>query len=456
MSKTKFSEVIKILKEAEKMDLDPSTGKLFAYVYETGNRNLKKLALEAMSRFYEKNCLDFTVFRSVIFFEKEVIKFAKELMNADSNVVGTYTFGGTESIMLAVKSAREYFKIKNLNKEVKPEIIAPLTIHPAFSKACEYLGMEIKKIPVGKDCKVIPEIIEENITDRTALIALSAPNWSFGTIDPVEKIAPIAKKYKIPLHIDACLGGFILPFLEKIGEKIPLFDFRVEGVTSISLDLHKYGYAPKGASVVLFKNSEYKKHSVYIDVSSPGYVFVNQAVLSSRPAGPLACAFAVIKYLGKEGYEKLAKKIIYARNKIYEGMKKYGFESVCPLESNILSLYSEHDLLNFVVNMKNMGWQIHLQRSIEEYGIPLNIHLAISPVHADKVKEFLSDAKKALKIKSEFANINVEKDMQKIISAVISGKLDAGIIPLLINYFQKDVAIELIKNTVIDWFKDDK
>ena len=120
------------------------------------------------------------------------------------------------------------------------------------------------------------------------------------------------------LHVDACLGGFILPFFEMIGEKIPRFDFRVDGVTSISFDVHKYGYAPKGSSIVLFKNTELKKYSMYVDVSSPGYVFVNQAVLS-RPAGPLAAAFAVIKYLGDEGYKTLASKVLSARNKIYRG-----------------------------------------------------------------------------------------------------------------------------------------
>lgn len=452
-SLSRSEEVRRLLKQAKNMDIEPSEGKLFAYVYETGNSELQDIARQANQMFHQSNYLDFTVFKSAMFFEKEVIKFAKKILNANQEVVGTFTFGGTESIMLALKSARD--KFFNDGKTGKPEILVPYTIHPAFLKSADYLGLDVKKIPVGRDGKVLVDELEKNITDRTALVAVSAPNWPFGVVDSVEDVAKITREKGVLLHVDACLGGFVLPFFERLGIDVPKFDFRVDGVTSISADVHKYGYAPKGASIILFRNKELKKFSIYVDVSSPGYVLVNQTVLSSRPIGPLASAFAVIKYLGEDGYVKLTRNIVSARDRILEGMQELGFYSLFPVESNILCLTSEKvNLLDFVVNMKKLGWHIHLQREVKDLGFPWSIHLAVSPVHSNKVKNFISDAKKALKMKSEFSDIDLEKDVQKVVSGIVSGKLDASVLPLLVNYFPQDLAVDMIKDTVINWFNE--
>lgn len=314
------------------------------------------------------------------------------------------------------------------------------------------------RLPI-KDAKADVNAFAEHIGDKTALVALSAPNWPFGTIDPVKDIAEIAADKNVLVHVDACLGGFILPFFEMIGEDLPIFDFRVEGVTSISLDAHKYGYSPKGASVVLFRNPEIKKHSMYVDVSSPGYVFVNQAVLSSRPEAPLAAAFAVIKYLGKEGYKKLAEKVLSARNRIFKGMRELGFESVGKVESSVLSLYNEEiDLMGFVNNMKKFGWQLHLQKGLENFGIPDNIHLTISPVHDNVAEQFLEDAEKAIEMKPEVDSKQIfalaEKgDFAEIIRGIEEGKIDSSVIPMLLEKIPEEVAVELIKNIVIEWFR---
>lgn len=329
-------EVDRILDDAEKMDLLTS-GKFFAYVYETGDEELKAVAMRALQRFYNKNMLDFTVYRSAIFFEKEVLGFSKKLLHGE-DTCGTFTYGGTESIMLAVLSARNSFWKRRGKSEI-PKVLAPYTIHPSFAKSAHYLGMDIKYFGVDGRLKADVESLKESIDERTALIAISAPNWPFGTLDPVKEIAEVAMDKKTLLHVDACLGGFILPFFEKLGEKVEPFDFRVEGVTSISADLHKYGYAPKGASVVLFRSTELKKDSMFVDVQNPGYIFVNPAVLSSRSVGPLASAFAVVKYLGEDGYLRLSKHVLEARETILDGLKSLGFESVAPVESPILSLF---------------------------------------------------------------------------------------------------------------------
>lgn len=396
------------------------------------------------------------MFRSAIFFEREVVNFAKQLMHGDDDVVGTFTFGGTESIMLAVKAAREeYRKKRGLSKT--PEILAPATIHPAFLKAADYLDMKVVRLPI-KDTKANVDAFAEAINDRTALIALSAPNWPFGTVDPIEEIAEIATDKKIPLHVDACVGGFILPFFEMLGEEVPKFDFRVDGVTSISLDVHKYGYALKGASVVLFKNAEYKKNSIFVDISSPGYIFVNQAVLSSRPEGLLASAFAVIKYLGIDGYKELAKKVLIARNRIKNGLEKLGFKTVGKVESSILSMYSNFDLISFVNNMKKLGWQLHFQRGMREFDIPDNIHLTISPIHHAIVDNFLQDAERALQMESEINKKKVlelvqKGDFESIIKFITEGKIDSSTIQVILETIPEKVAVEIIKDLVINWFK---
>ncbi len=451
-----MSEFLRELEKIEREDLNPYTGRLFAYVYETGDDELKKVAKEALLRFYDKNILDFTVFKSAIHFEREVVAFCKKLVNAEEKSTGTFTFGGTESIFLAVKSARDYYKSKG--KEGVPELIAPITIHPSFYKACHYLGLKVRKVRITEEKKADVDALNEAINDKTSLIALSAPNWPYGTIDPIKEVAEIAQDGKILLHVDACLGGFILPFFEKIGENLTQFDFRVDGVTSISMDVHKYGYAPKGASVVLFRNSELKKHSMYVDVSSPGYIFVNAAVLSSRSVGPLASAYAVIKYLGEEGYLKLARKVLSARKKIYDGLRELNFESVAPIESSVLSLTNEDaDLLGFVSAMREKGWHFHLQKGLKEFHIPPNIHLTLSPIHDDVAEEFIKDASMAVK---EKASINLESlnemvqkgEFAEILKDLEEGKIDSSIVPILLENLPEEVATEIVEEIVIGWY----
>jgi len=452
----KIDEVLSLLERAELKDLDPKSGRLFAYVYETGDENIRKVAEKALLRFAEKNLLDFTVFRSAVFFEKEVVGFAKNLMHR-ADAAGTFTFGGTESIMLAVKAARDFYRKREGKAEV-PEILAPISIHPAFLKAADYLGLKVVRLAV-KDAKADTDEFAEAVSDKTALIALSAPNWPFGTVDPVEEIAEIAAEKNVLIHVDACLGGFILPFFEMLGENVPKYDFRVEGVTSISLDVHKYGYAPKGASVVLFRDAELKKCSMFVDVTSPGYVFVNQAVLSSRPEGPLAAAFAVIKYLGIEGYKKLASKVLSARKKIYKGLKALGFESVGRVESSVLAMSNpEVDLIGFVNNMKRLGWQLHLQKGLKKYGIPDNIHLTLSPIHDEMAEEFLEDAAKAVEMKPDVDTKQIyamveRGEFAEIVKGIEEGRLDSSIVTILLESIPEDFAAELIKNVVMEWFR---
>lgn len=451
-SENKEFEIDKLLSDAEKLDVLVS-GKFFAYIYETGDEKVKNVAMKALLKFYNKNMLDFTVYRSAIFFEKEVLNFTKKLLHGE-NTYGTFTYGGTESIMLAVLSARNYFW-KQRGKNVVPEVLAPFTIHPSFAKAAHYLGMKIRHFDIDEKLKADVESLKESVSDKTALIAVSAPNWPFGTIDPVREIADVAVDEGTPLHVDACLGGFILPFFEKLGERVELFDFRVDGVTSISADLHKYGYTPKGASTVLFRSAELKKESMFVDVQNPGYVFVNPAVLSSRSVGPLASAFAVVKFLGEEGYLRLSKSVLEAREAILKGLKPLGFKSVAPVESPILSLFnSDVDLLSFTLAMRGMGWHFHLQREVEKYSIPMNIHLTLSPIHRETAGEFVADAGKAAeksRVKRSLAEI---LPVESILEDLTSGRIDSSIAPLLVDMFDPKTVEEFVKDIVIKLYGD--
>ncbi len=452
-----MTHVLELLAEIERQDLNPYTGRLFAYVYETGDDELRRVAREALLRFYDKNILDFTVFRSAIYFEKELVSFCKRLMNAGEGVVGSYTYGGTESIMLAVKAARDYFRKRHGSSEV-PEIVVPVTIHPSFYKAAHYLGLKVRRVGIDDDRKADVEELKETIGRNTALIALSAPNWPYGTVDPVEDVADLSLDSGTLLHVDACLGGFALPFFEKLGEKVPRFDFRVDGVTSISMDAHKYGYSPKGASVVLFRNEELKKHSMYVDVTSPGYIFVNTAVLSTRSVGPLAAAFSVTKHLGMDGYLELARKILSARRKMLGGLRDLGFEPIAPVESTVLAMSSEDvDLLGFVTAMRERGWHFHLQKGLADYGVPPNIHLTLSPVHDSVADEFLEDAGKCVSVKSGISLESIMElaqrgDLSSILRDFEDGRIDSSIVPVLLEGIHPEVAEEIVKQIVVGWY----
>ncbi len=354
---------------------------------------MKKVAYEAFKMFMDKNILDFTEFRSAIRMEREVIGIAKSLMNADSEVVGTYTFGGTESIFLAVKAARDFFILNKGMPNKSPEIVMPITGHPSYDKAAEYMGLRVRRVPVDPETlEGIPEAINEAINENTAMIVGSAPNWPFGTIDPIREFAEIAEDKKIWLHVDACVGGFILPFFSKLGENIPEFDFRIPGVCSISLDPHKYAYSSIGASIVLFRKKFYKMLSQYSNLRWPGYPIVNPAVLSSRSEGPLAATWAVLHFLGEEGYIELARKILKARRKITDGLKDLGFKLLGRSSSPIIAFTSEEvDPFKLSDAMLNKGWFTLPQIAIESLNIPRSIHLTITPIHDGVEEEFLKD-----------------------------------------------------------------
>ncbi|MET0448757.1 MAG: aminotransferase class V-fold PLP-dependent enzyme, partial [Aeromicrobium sp.] len=272
-------------------------GHVLSYVYDSGLAELDQLAADAMRLVQPVNGLDPTTFTSVAVMERELVGFARDLLGGDQEVVGTITTGGTESCLLAVKTARDTYAGTG-----RPRLLAPITVHAAFQKAAHYFGLELDLVPVSSSGAVAADDLVARMGPDVALVVVSAPSYPHAALDPVVEVAAAALERGIPCHVDACIGGWVLPFWEGL----PDWDLRVPGVTSLSADLHKFGYAPKGASVLLQRGRDRHRAQYFATTRWPGYPVVNPTMLGSKSAGPLAAAWAITQHLGVDGLSGLA------------------------------------------------------------------------------------------------------------------------------------------------------
>ena len=386
-----------LLKEvAEMVSVEDSkwkSGKVSGAVYHGGADHLA--CQNQISTLYSlSNPLHPDVWPSLRKFEAEVISMTCDFMNGgDENVVGCMTSGGTESILMAVKAHREY-GLREHGIEF-PEMIIPTTAHAAFDKAAEALRIKLIKLPVDPiSFQVNPKHVEARINGNTILIVGSAPNYPQGTIDRIEELATLAVKYNCGMHVDCCLGGFILPFAKEAGFDVPNFDFSVKGVTSMSCDTHKYGYAIKGTSVVLFRNKSYRQHMYWCYADWTGGLYCTPTMAGSRPGAASAACWASMMAMGKKGYMDAATKIVQTREKIQKGINTIQHlqvmgnpkAMVVAWNSSTLNVYRVADL------MSEKGWSINsLQR-------PSAVHFCVTlPTTKDGVAElFLSDLKQVV------------------------------------------------------------
>ncbi|MEM4006561.1 MAG: aspartate aminotransferase family protein [Nitrososphaerota archaeon] len=450
-------EVFQKLREYSVDDADPLSGRLFTIAFETGLDELKKVAYDAFKMFMDKNMLDFTEFPSAIRMEKDIVDIAASLMHGDGDVVGTYTFGGTESVFLAVKAARDKF-ILDKGFITIPEIVMPITAHPCYDKAAEYMGLKVKRVKIDTETyRADVDSINEALTENTAMIVGSAPNWPFGTIDSISELAEIALEKNVWLHVDACVGGFILPFMKKLGENIPEFDFRIEGVSSISLDPHKYAYSLIGASVILFRKEFYKMFSQYVNLKWPGYPIVNPAVLSSRSEGPLAATWAVLHMLGEKGYLELAKKIITTRNKVSSKLRDIGYK-IMGDPTVIIAFTSDNiNLFRLSDYMIRRGWYFLAQKGVPEMDVPPSIHLTITPIHEKLVDEMLKDLEEGTSELLKIPPTDVEgvvESLGLIMSLVTPEEIDIPMLSKLLKEAEK--LLEIYGPKLLEAFNLDK
>jgi len=284
------SDVLAELEALRAADAPTHGGRVLSYVYDSGIPEIDELAAAAARLVQPVNGLDPTTFTSVAAMEAGVVGFARRVFGGDDEVVGSVTSGGTESCLLAVKSARDAWRAARLGTPRVPRIVAPITVHAAFHKAAHYFGLELDLVPVDPATGV-PALadIEERLGDDVALVVVSAPSYPFASLDPVADVAAVTSARGIALHVDACIGGFALAFWP---DRLPAWDFSVPGVTSLSADLHKYGYAPKGVSVLLTRGRDRQRHQYFATTGWPGYPVVNPTMTGSKPAGPLAAGHA--------------------------------------------------------------------------------------------------------------------------------------------------------------------
>lgn len=410
----KSFEVIKsALDDASRKDAQWKNGKTFSLVFYAGEE-VDKVAKEAYKAFAYENGLNPSAFPSLRRFENEVVAFSADLTHGDGAVVGNMTSGGTESILCAVKAAKTYALKRNPN--VRPEAIMPISAHPAFDKACHYFGIKLHHVPVDPvsfraDVKAMEALINSN----TILIVGSAPAYPHGVVDPIEELAQLALQHNIWLHVDACVGGFILPWVEALGYSVPYWDFRVPGVNSISMDLHKYGYTAKGASIVLYKNAELRKNQYFVYTEWTGGIYASPSVAGTRPGGSIAAAWAVMSFLGKDGYMRLAKDVMDAAMQVrkvvnqIEGIEILGNPHLCVLAiaaTGNIPIYGVGDELS----MK--GWHIDRQQN------PESLHLTISHGNVKAMDEFIADLKEAV---HKASRPSLHKFSSRLITGLVKG-----------------------------------
>ncbi|OZD69530.1 aspartate aminotransferase family protein [Rhodococcus sp. 06-1059B-a] len=296
MRASNMKAVLARLRELRTADAPTHGGRVLSYVYDSGVAELDELAAAAMREVQSVNGLDPTVFPSVATIERELVDFGRSIFHGGEDVVGNVTTGGTESCILAVLGARD------AAGKHGGSIVHPTTAHAAFRKAAHLLGVESIVVPVDPVSGVPdPGRIADAIRDDTILVVASAPSYPFATMDPVADIAAVAATRGVAVHVDACIGGLALPWWGDV----PAWDFGVPGVTSISADLHKYGYSPKGASLLLVRGRDRHRHQYFGLTDWPGYPVVNPTLLGSRSVGAMTAAWAIVTALGVDGFADL-------------------------------------------------------------------------------------------------------------------------------------------------------
>jgi len=377
------ADILARLEQLRAADAPTHGGHVLSYVYDSGLAELDELAAASIRAVQPVNGLDPTTFTSVAVMEGEVVAFARDLLGGDSDVVGSVTTGGTESCLLAVKTARDLWTGSG-----RPRLVAPVTVHAAFHKAAHYFGLELDLVPVGQDGRPSAQAVIERLGEDVALVVVSAPSYPHAALDPVAEVAAAAAAAGIPCHVDACIGGWVLPFWSGLAP----WDFRVPGVTSVSADLHKFGYAPKGVSVLLQRGRDRQRAQFFTTTRWPGYPVVNPTMLGSKSAGALAAGWAITHALGRDGLAELAascERSTAALVALVDGIE--GLRVVGSPVGPLIAVAADEgtpadrrvDPHHWADQARAHGWLLQLQPGLEQSDgsvLPHTTHLTITPV----------------------------------------------------------------------------
>jgi glutamate/tyrosine decarboxylase-like PLP-dependent enzyme len=385
---------------AEEENAQWLTGRVSGTFYHAGEKH-RAFLNRVFSLFSHANTLQFDLCPSMFKMESEIIAMTADMLHAEAvpkhhpqeSVCGTVTSGGTESILMAMKVYRDWARAeKGIGS---PEIVMPNTAHPAFDKAGQYFGMKIVHVPVSApDYRVAPQEVEKRINANTAAIVGSAGNYPYGLIDPLEALSEIAVQHELGLHVDGCLGGFILPWIEKLGYDVPAFDFRLPGVTSMSADTHKYGFALKGTSVVLYRNPRLRRYQYFNVPDWPGGMYASPTAAGSRSGGLTAATWAAMMYLGRDGYLSAVREIMRVADAIQSGIKQIPQLQLIGEPSFVISFRSDAvDVYHINDFMKTRGWRFNVLQ------LPPALHFCVTMPQTfvpDVAESFLADLREGV------------------------------------------------------------
>jgi glutamate/tyrosine decarboxylase-like PLP-dependent enzyme len=375
------------MREMAAHDVKWREGKSAVYVFNAGPE-IEQVKKAAYAMFSEENGLGPAAFPSLAQMERDVVGFGLSLMNAPLGAAGSMTSGGTESILMAVKAARDFARKQGLKGQAN--IVIPYSAHPAFDKAAMLMDLEVRRVPL-KDYLADPDAMAACTDAQTIMMVGSAPCFPFGLIDPIDALGAVAEAKGVWLHVDACVGAYLAPFVSMNGATLPRWDFLIPAVQSISGDLHKYGYASKGASTVFFRTEAQKQCMIFDAGPWPLGRMLTPTAAGTRPGGAIAAAWAVENFLGVEGYRAKQRQVVEARARIEAGVRRLGFRVLGAPQLGIVSFAHERaDAFALLGKLHRRGW---ITAALVD---PAALHLMLSPVHVEAAATYLADLEAAL------------------------------------------------------------
>ena len=378
-----FDDVLAALEEFRSGDVRWRDGRAFTLAYNAGP-DVLAVAEEAYRRFATENGLNTHAFPSLQRIQSEVVAIVADWFQGGSDAAGFITSGGTESLLLAVKGSRE--RGRSERNITTPNVVLPTSAHAAFEKACHYFGVESRRVPVRADWRADVAAMEAAIDENTVMLVASAPQYPQGVIDPVAEIAALADHRDINCHVDACMGGVTLTYLARLGYPIPAWNFEVPGVTSISVDLHKYGYSAKGCGVLVHRSKALRAHHTYVTTNWLGGMYGSSGVLGTKGGGPWAAAWAVLHYLGDEGYLRVTAEARRACETLTAAIESIPELALRARPDSTLLAFGGRDGLDvFAVadELWRHGWYVDRQ------GPPDSLHCTVNAVHSTVIDEFI-------------------------------------------------------------------
>lgn len=380
-------QILSILSDMAAGDADWRGGRVPLYVF-SGPPDVMEIGRAAYNLFFTENALGARrAFPSLLRMEQEVVGMGLDLLHAPEGATGNMTSGGTESIVMAVKACRDWSRMRRGEASFRGNIVLPATAHPAFDKAAALMDLNVQRIPVLADFRADVAAMEAAIDSDTMMLVGSAPGFSFGVIDPLSDLSDIALRHGLWLHSDACVGGWMAPFAAQIGRDVPAFDLGLLGVCSLSADLHKFGFCPKPASVVFYRSAALQVFQEMAFDTWPSGRFATQTLVGTRPGGAVAAAWAVMRYLGQEGYRRIAREVFEMRDAYIADLSSIPGLVIRgrPELANIAFGCDDIDMGKVATLLGERGWVPGMVRT------PPSLHLMLSLHHAEARAAYVSD-----------------------------------------------------------------